>query len=515
MLPASLIDTLQLMTELNLTPYKIVESKNFVGDHTLKVARSDFQNIPFQDGKITLTFSDCRFHKITIENTEAIDFKDISIQFISCFITEIEVNSIETENISIHFNSSILSGRINSDKISSVSLNNSIVRNGLFLLNQKAIDISYTEENIFPIRWKRLLKSISVENATDVFTAKQAYYIYDSKKVTFSTREVKNKKAGFYKSDFNRTGDYKIGYYLSKAQKSSFNLNLAILYSQAVEESETKVIDSNFHSLSITGYLNGKLNIENTKIENWFIRDFSAQKEVNFFNISPLKLANNESKFEIHKCNLDNTWFDNIDFSEYNTVSFYKTKFGKTTFTSCNFPTDYTSFEKFQTLENVHYPENKSDNYYKNQYELFLQLKMSLEASGNFYESQKLQAISNDALKKIKQISNWDKAILWINSKSNNHGLSIKRPLLYFFGFSIFFYILYLFSLDRIFNCNGIDFSLFGYYFSFIDLTHRTDFLVSKEEFNIYSLSLDFINKIVIGFFIYQFVSAFRKYGKR
>ncbi|MBK9632888.1 MAG: hypothetical protein IPO62_17840 [Saprospiraceae bacterium] len=502
------------MTELNLTPYKIIEGKNLVGDHTLKVAKSDFQSIPFQDGKITLAFSDCRFHKILIENTESINFKAISIQFISCFITEIQVNSIETENISIHFNNSILSGTIKSHKISTVSLNNSIIRNGLFLLNQKAINISYTEENIFPIKWKRLLKSINVENATDVFTARQAYYIYDSKKISFSTREAKDKKAGFYKSDFNRTGDYKIGYYLSKAQKSSFNLNLAIFYSQSVEESETKVIDSNFYSLSITGYLNGNLHIENTKIENWFIRNFSGEKEVNFFNISPLKLASNESKFEIHKCNLDNSWFDNIDFSEYKTVSFYKIKFGKTTFTSCNFPTDYTSFEKFQTLENVLYPENKSDNYYKNQYELFLQLKMSLEASGNFYESQKLKAISNDALKKIKQISNWDKAILLINSKSNHHGLSIKRPLLYFFGFSISFYILYLLSLGRIFNYNDIDYTLLGYYFSFIDLTHRPDFLVTKEEFNFFSLTLDFVNKIIIGFFIYQFFSAFRKYGK-
>jgi hypothetical protein len=75
--------------------------------------------------------------------------------------------------------------------------------------------------------------------------------------------------------------------------------------------------------------------------------------------------------------------------------------------------------------------------------------------------------------------------------------------------------MLYLLSLGRIFNGNKINYSLIGYYFSFIDLTHRTDFLVAKDEFNIASLSIDFIKKLLCGFFIYQFVSAFRKYGKK
>ncbi len=166
-------------------------------------------------------------------------------------------------------------------------------------------------------------------------------------------------------------------------------------------------------------------------------------------------------------------------------------------------------------MENVHYPDKKSDNYYKDQYEIFLQLKNALEANGNFYESQKLQAISNDALTKVDDVAKSDKIILWINSKSNNHGLSIKLPLLYFFIFTIAFYILYLFSLNRMFNCNEVDWSLIGYYFSFIDLTHKADFLVDKSEFNIGSLSIDFLNKVLTGFFIYQFISAFRKYGKK
>ena len=187
----------------------------------------------------------------------------------------------------------------------------------------------------------------------------------------------------------------------------------------------------------------------------------------------------------------------------------------KAKFSSCSFPKDYTSFEKFKALENVHYHDKKSDNYYKDQYEIFLELKNALETNGNFYEAQKLQAIAHDALSKINDVTKSDKFILWMNSWTNNHGLSIKRPVFCFIIFTVLLYISYLYSLSRIFNCSEVDISLVGYYFSFIDLTHRTDFLADKNEHNAFSLTIDFINKIVAGYFIYQFVSAFRKYGKK
>lgn len=497
-----------------LIPYESIESENFLVDTSLEITKEEFENIQYQDGKITFSFVGCKFKNLQIVNPELIEFYDISIQFIGCVIENIDANIISSDNISLLFNSTILSGTIQNSKLKSVLFNNCIIKNNIFLFHQNKIDISYTAEDIFPKRWRLLLTSCNINNL-DLLKTKQSYHIFSSKIITFLTSEVENEKRGIYRKEYQNINEDKVGYYLNNTQKKLLNINLSITYSQDDGSIETKIINSSLNSLSISGYSNAKISIENTKIENWFIRNFSTQKDSDFYNISPLKIDNSESKIEIHKSKLDNVWFDNIDFSEYNTVSFYRTKFGKTIFTSCNFPTDNTSFDKFETLENVHYPDKKSDNYYKNQYEIFLQLKIVLESTGNFYEAQKLQAISNDALKKINQISNWDKSILWINGKSNNHGLSIKQPLIYFFLFSILLYTVYLFSLGRIFNHNEIDYSLFGYYFSFIDITHRSNFLVSKEEFNFSSLSVDFINKIISGFFIYQFISAFRKYGKK
>jgi len=70
-------------------------------------------------------------------------------------------------------------------------------------------------------------------------------------------------------------------------------------------------------------------------------------------------------------------------------------------------------------------------------------------------------------------------------------------------------------SLGRIFVNTKIDWNLVGYYFSFLDLTHKKDFLVPKTELNGWSVTMDFLNKVVVGFFIFQFISAFRKYYKK
>ncbi|KAA3436755.1 hypothetical protein [Rufibacter hautae] len=465
--------------------------------------------------KLHIIFFDSSFEDLIIENQENIEFEEVSFHFFGCVINEINISRIQSKNISIHFASSILSGKINANHLKGVSFNNCLLKDSIFLINQNNIDISYTEENIFPLVWKKVLRKLRVKSFLEAVPESQRYYIDSAKKISYRTNEVKRDKDGVYYDKYQRNSYYKIGYYLNPDERELLNISLSIDYTQENEDVLTKINNSYLNSLSFSGYSGGKVYVENCKVENLYIREYSSKGETTFFNVGPLGLVEKENKIEIYKSNLDNTWFDDIDFTKFKIVSFYRTKFGKAVFTSCAFPNDYTSFDKFKSLENVHYPDKKSDSYYKNQYEIFLQLKSMLESTGNFYESQKMQAISNEALKQIKHISSWDKLILWINGKSNNHGLSIKLPLMYFFSFSIILYIIYLMSLGRMFNKNDVDLNLVGYYFSFIDITHRVDFLANKEEFNPISLCVDFFNKIISGFFIFQFVSAFRKYGKK
>lgn len=394
-----------------------------------------------------------------------------------------------TENISLEFFDSIISGDITSDKLQQVSLTNVILHSKrLFLQNQNHISVFFNEKNISPNERSQYFKSLQIKDVSDLPKIEQIYLIHNAKKVEFSANEPTDGNDGL------------------------FNINLSLsYYKKEIEQAEIEITNSSLNLLSIEGKQGGKLKIEKSKIEKWHLHNYHANGEAIFRNIKPRSSQDNSGTIEIHECILDNAWFDGINFSEFKSVSFYRTRLGKARFTSCGFPADSTNYEKS-------YPDKKPDNYYKDQYETFLQLKNAMEADGNVYESQKLQAMAHNALNKIDDVTKCDKLILWINRVSNNHGLSIIWPLLWFLLFTIGFYILYLLSLDKISICNcneAFDCSLVKYYFSFIDPTHKTDFLVDTTKYTFWSLAIDFFNKLCSAFFAYQFIAAFRKYGKR
>jgi len=479
------------MPELSIKPYTNLEDKHFSNEVRILLTDNDFNGINFKEGQIPLFVSKCFFKKILITNIEEIAFQDVSLMFSDCYIEDFQIEAITSGNISLLFFNCIINGKIDNSKLKLVEFNNCCLISSMFLLNIETVTIKFSEK--FNELFNQEHFKNHIKDSEKLSEIRQSYYINHCKKIWVSS-EIKN-------------------------HNPKWNINLSLTYLSEDNDISTNVKNIRLQALSFTGNTCGKLTVENSKIERLYLREFSPKGETVFYDISPSTLLNpkasteQETKIEIHRCNLDSVDFDNIKFDAYNIVSFYRTKFSKTTFTSCNFPKNYVSFERFKSLENVHYKDVLSGNYHKDQYEIFLQLKKSLELTGNYYEAQKLQGIAHDALKQIKTISSWDRMILKINSFSNNHGLSIIRPFLLFLAFTIPLYILYLWSLGRI-NNNSIDYTLFGSYFSFIDLTHRTDFLVNKDGFTGLSLALDFINKIVAGFFIYQLIAAFRKYGK-
>lgn len=476
------------LTEVNLTAYEPIEDLKY-NEAVIKVSKSDLDNANFVDGTTTFSFFNCYFNKLIIENSEEIDFEGISITFFGCFIREIQITSIKSKNISVGFYGSVVSGKIENTNLTSVEVANCLV-NSLFLIKIASVRVTFTKENIKLYRWKKLITPLNGKYQ-QLFELKNAYYINECQKIYYSSNFIKNLK------------------------KRKFNISLNLAFGKESTDVSTSISDGDFNSLSLSGKPQAKIDIYNARINSWYIYDFAPAQEISFYNISSFPLANSDTKIGIHQSILDNAWFDNIDFNNFGRISLYRSKLSKATFTSCTFPNTYTTFEKFMPIENVHYPDRKSANHHKDLYEIFLQLKKSVEGTGNYYESQKIQTMAHETLRRVNDVPRWDRLILLINRLSNDHGQSVKRPLLMFLGFSIALYTLYLWSLGRMFNSNGFDTDLIGYYFAFIDITHRTDFLVEKNEFNGGSLFLDYLSKIVFGFFIYQFIAAFRKYGKK
>lgn len=501
------------MRIIEIKPYEKLESQRFQEEVKLVILKNNFDGQDFIDGRITYAISDCDFKKLIIENLEETDF-NVSISLSGCYIENIQIENIVSKKIDLHFFTSLFTGNIKNNNLRGLSINNCVINGILFASNLNTISISFTEENVFPRIWRRLISRLKIEDFNEVIKQSQSYNLENISKINFYTHNIDKKKTGLKIDRQNGIEDYKIKYFLTEENKKKFSINLSVKYSIDFQDDYTKINNSYLYSLYLNGTPKGPITVENALVQRLYIHNLIPKSELTFYNIRPLLNLKKLAKIEIHKSNLINTWFDNFDFSKYSTISFFRTRFSETSFTSCNFPKDSISFENFKSLENVHYPENLKESFYKDQYETFLQLKNALEKTGNIYEAQKLQAISFEALRKIKDISGWDKSILYLNDFSNGHGLSIGKPLKWFLLSSIFMYTSYLYSLNRIFNCHDIDLNLIGYYFSFIDLTHRSDFLVDKDKFNVMSMSIDFINKVVIGYFIYQFIASFRKYGK-
>ncbi|MFD2522177.1 hypothetical protein [Emticicia soli] len=127
---------------------------------------------------------------------------------------------------------------------------------------------------------------------------------------------------------------------------------------------------------------------------------------------------------------------------------------------------------------------------------------------------------SNSWTDKVNQFfssNRFDLRAFKLNQFSNLHGENWGRALAFTLFVPIPFYCLYLWSVGRLFVfSNEIDWNLIGYYFSFLDPTHKIDFLEdAKGDLNGWSRFLDFASRIVVSYGIYQLIVAFRKLGKK
>lgn len=492
-------------------PYQPYKGQKF-NDTTISIEIGAFNQFQAIKGTTTFAFLDCVFPNLIIRNPDKIPHDDLSIAFFNCVIGNIEVNEIETENLSLGFYGCFFQGRISAPKLTGVEVSNSIVSNGLFLIDQRNIRINISEANLRLLELKKMTTFLNMDVA-ETLSRKQSYFIHDPESLLFEIDREKSKRPGIQRTPyvFGKRREYI--YVFSDDQWKNADLNLTVSFKKEVANQKIEVLRGHLNSLSISGKTSGTISIEDTTVNKMYLYDFIPKGPTSFFGINPLLRA--DSKIGIHKCNLDDVSFDNVRFDHYERISLYRSKLAKAVFTSCDFPSKYKSFKTFLPIENVHYPEKTTQNHHKDQYEIFLQLKMALESTGNFYEAQKWQSLSHEALKRVPTITGDDRTILNINESSNKHGTSISRPLWWFLGCSVSFYLLYLFSVDRLFTSTEFDSTLIGYYFTFIDITHRADFLVEKTAYTWFSLTIDGLSKLINGFFIYQFVAAFRKYGKR
>lgn len=117
----------------------------------------------------------------------------------------------------------------------------------------------------------------------------------------------------------------------------------------------------------------------------------------------------------------------------------------------------------------------------------------------------------------------WEKSPLFLNKYSSNHGQSWSIGLLTTIAISTFFYVAFVVSIGyqtadpREPEAMKSFFKLASYFPDFINPLHKLDTfdeLQTKPTFSPATRFIDAIGRIVMAYFVYQLIQAFRKHGR-
>ena len=169
----------------------------------------------------------------------------------------------------------------------------------------------------------------------------------------------------------------------------------------------------------------------------------------------------------------------------------------------------------------------------------FNQFKKIFEAQGDIYHATQFQARwaeeqrkelklrKKDEYKNVEKPIWWskikvffnttsnDRLTLWLNKISNLHGESWVRAFFWILVLGLIFYLPYLYSIGCLFPPGKFDFNLIGYYFEFLNPAHKFNFINEGNIANGLTVFIDVVWRIIVAYFIYQFISAFRKHTKK
>lgn len=352
-------------------------------------------------------------------------------------------------------------------------------------------------------------------------------------------------EAGNYESkyliegvNFKANNIIKEGYFKNLIIKSSQGLRIegGIFESLTLDHSDIEIAKSaeivNLYiigknvpteNLEVKGTIN--INYRDKKTQFSYIKNIKANRlEIsNGFTDSIYKITNievNELILENLKANRPNTIIvlDNVSLGKtkkYN-VKFNNISYESIKFKNCNFKrsnlllkSDFGKIESYNTtwFKKIYENESRKENR-----EIYRKFKIAMIEQHDrinelYFKAKELNSHKNNLP------FGWDKFLLIINRITNNYALNWWLPAVWFLvlGFAFFFF----YSLSADIPINEIFGNKFGYYWYFLNPTHKIEIFDNSIQYTNWNYGLDFFHRITSYFFIYQFIAAFRKFGAR
>jgi type VI protein secretion system component Hcp len=244
--------------------------------------------------------------------------------------------------------------------------------------------------------------------------------------------------------------------------------------------------------------VNSTVKFKNVKFNNIKIEDLSNGGKMSFDGLLPLE---ENSIFEMKDSEIGNTEFISMDFTKI------KLKISNSQLINVkSFNSSWPS--KILTVADSPSAEK----------EIFQQLKQALSSQGD-----KIQAFDFERREKQLhyQTLRWPKHFFdkfaLLTSWTNDHGQNWIRPLMLLLASSGFFYILVIVRLRSITFYN-IHWSIenvvkhLGFLLAFLNPLHSLTLFVGNLPSFGYSFLFDNLQRIFSGYFLFQLVTAFRKF---
>ncbi len=255
------------------------------------------------------------------------------------------------------------------------------------------------------------------------------------------------------------------------------------------------------------------------------------------------RYSNNSSYYHFSELDLENLSFVNFtnlgnitisDVKLSKNLTFENSDLGKTTFINCDFSEQEMIFDSSKINEiglagtNLPKPANikvsgRSEAHQKK--DALGQLKKVYQNLGDAVTARDYQSEELNTHLETSNPPLGERITLFFNKHSNNHGQRMGQALLLLLGSTLLFYILYCRSLGFVFDLTTGSFDVFwknaSYYFEFLSPFRKSNFIPEallgaenvKEVPNM-AIVIDSLSKIVNAYLLYQFIAAFRKFGK-
>jgi len=485
-------------------------------------------------GNLSLSFDGCLIDKHQSNKEKNYIHFEKGLKFEMFFINSI-INGFELKECKLrylYFSKTIFTNwmSIDSTWVDSIELRNTLgqvffigSRNWVYTTN---ITIRYSDDNLMMIDGivkNAIYDIVKHKQLKKIFQYKTEYQIHDAGilKVIFE----KSLGSGFGSIPAalqNREITNREAYFLTDEDIDLLNISIHTKLSPKTQS--VSVNNGILRRLSFRGKSNASINIENTKCNAFGISELSFGE----IDIYDLKSHKKDSLFEIKNTNLSNVSFNRVRLDSFDTCNFYRTTLERAVFSATEFP------ENIEALENIHKPDKKGVDYYDELYENYKKIKAALLEQGNHIQALDMHRKMYNAKRKSKNSKLQDKFILSLNQLSNYHGTSISRAFWLSLFLICFFGLIYCLALPNApykFGWNGYESFLLAMeesckftlnniksFFILANPTHKLSSLITVSEAKELSWANYFISllsRLFIAWGYYQFVSAFRKFGKQ